>query len=119
MRRAVFVLLLVILPFQSVWAAAASYCRHETGPAAKHFGHHEHQHLQAKSDRGADQKTQQKAASGVDTDCTTCHLSTAPTLASAKVFDQARLDAPPQFVYQRNECSRVPPGPERPDRALA
>ncbi|MBU0601652.1 MAG: hypothetical protein KKD25_04520 [Gammaproteobacteria bacterium] len=44
MRRWLSILLLVFLPFQFTWAAAAGYCQHETGAAAQHFGHHDHKH---------------------------------------------------------------------------
>jgi len=40
-----FAVLLLVLPFQMIWAAAAPYCAHETNTSAsKHFGHHEHRH---------------------------------------------------------------------------
>ena len=42
MRRLLFLLILVCLPLQSIWAAAASYCGHEAPAAAMHFGHHQH-----------------------------------------------------------------------------
>jgi hypothetical protein len=119
MHRALFILMLVILPLQSVWAAAASYCRHETGLAAKHLGHHDHKHTQAKADGKSDKKSAKTPAPVADTDCSICHLSTAPSLASGGVASIASLDAPPQFTYQRSDLSHIPAGPERPDRLLA
>ena len=44
MRKVLAILLISLLSLQASWAAAASYCRHEQGAAARHFGHHEHQH---------------------------------------------------------------------------
>lgn len=45
MRRFFLILLVMLLPLQSVWAAAAAYCGHEQRPAAQwHLGHHQHQH---------------------------------------------------------------------------
>lgn len=44
MRRWFSILLLVLLPIQFSWAAAAAYCEHESGARADHFGHHEHDH---------------------------------------------------------------------------
>src|SRR3989344_5090250 len=38
MRRFVALLLLVLLPLQAVWAAAAPYCQHEGGAAGHHDG---------------------------------------------------------------------------------
>ncbi|WP_341677282.1 hypothetical protein [Niveibacterium sp. SC-1] len=119
MRRALFLLLLAILPLQSVWAAAVSYCRHETGPAAKHLGHHDHKHMQAQAEGKSDQKSDAASALGVDTDCSTCHLSTAPSLVSSDMASLASLDAPPRFAYHRSDLSHIPTGPERPDRLLA
>ena len=43
MRRWLSILLLVFMPFQFSWAAVATYCEHESGTRAKHFGHHEHE----------------------------------------------------------------------------
>jgi hypothetical protein len=119
MRRALFLLMLVILPLQSVWAAAASYCRHETGLAAKHYGHHDHQHRQTNAGGKSDQKPGTAPTLGVDTDCSVCHLSTAPSLASNGLISVASLDAPPQFAYHRSDLSHIPAGPERPDPLLA
>nr|ART41037.1 L611 [uncultured bacterium] len=53
MRRWLSILLLVFLPFQFSWAAVAGYCQHETGAAAQHFGHHDHQHQAAAEQEGA------------------------------------------------------------------
>ena len=44
MRRWLSILLLVFMPFQFSWAAVATYCEHESGTRAQHFGHHEHEH---------------------------------------------------------------------------
>ena len=45
MRRLIAIFLLVLLPFQAVWAAMEPYCLHENAQSqSHHFGHHEHQH---------------------------------------------------------------------------
>ena len=44
MRRCLSILLLVFMPFQFSWAAVGTYCEHESGTRAQHFGHHEHKH---------------------------------------------------------------------------
>jgi len=69
MRRRIAILLLMLLPFQFCWSAAAAYCRHESGAAAIHFGHHFHVH---KSVSKADKVP--AALSGLDSDCPTCVL---------------------------------------------
>lgn len=70
MRRFLIIFLLMILPLQGAWAAAAGYCQHETGAAAKHLGHHEHKHETKKTDPA-------KGTSVVDNDCAVCHLGAA------------------------------------------
>ena len=118
MRPFVFVLLLVFLPLQAVWGAAASYCGHEADPAAKHFGHHQHKHQPGQGERGTDGNGSAKTNSIGDFDCATCHLSS-PSLASSLVVGLVPADGPPQFNYHRSDLSHIPAGPERPDRALA
>lgn len=63
------IFLLLALPLQMSWAGVAPYCSHESGAAARHFGHHEHQHQAKKADsaKGASTLT-------ADNDCVTCHL---------------------------------------------
>ncbi|WP_354677272.1 cation efflux protein, CzcI family [Cupriavidus plantarum] len=68
MRRYVLILVLIILPFQFSWAAAARYCQHETVSAKWHLGHHEHRHQS--SDQG---KPDSEKKSVIDTDCGVCH----------------------------------------------
>jgi hypothetical protein len=73
MRRWFLVLLLVLLPLQSVWAEAAAYCQHESqlaGASTSHWGHHEHDHGDAPLASGDDASS---AWAGVDVDCNVCH----------------------------------------------
>lgn len=75
MRKVLAILLISLLSLQASWAAAASYCRHEQGAAARHFGHHEHSHhlqqgqppdqekMQGKAQDKAQDKAQEKAPS--------------------------------------------------------
>lgn len=79
MRRFLMIFLLVLMPLQLSWAAMASYCQHESGVAAKHVGHHEHQH-KAQSDQPDEGKT--KSLGTIDGDCGFCHASCA-TIVSA------------------------------------
>lgn len=122
MRRIFFILLLAILPTQFAWAAATGYCRHETGDATKHFGHHEHQHRATED--GASSDTQ--AASSVnahanananaDSDCAMCQLSVAQPVPSATTDVQVPGTDPPRFAYGARYDSYIPSGPDRPDR---
>lgn len=46
--RRCLLLLLTIVALQQGWGAVSAYCTHESGAAARHFGHHQHgrtQHL--------------------------------------------------------------------------
>jgi hypothetical protein len=92
MRRWLSILLLVFLPFQFSWAAVAGYCQHETGAAAQHFGHHDHQH-QADADQGGapDAKA---LGGGIDGDCVACHASCA-----AAIFSMASLPASSSLTF--------------------
>lgn len=42
-KKLLIILMLLALPLQFTWAAAAAYCQHEKTTAAEaHFGHHKH-----------------------------------------------------------------------------
>lgn len=60
MRRLLLVLLMLTMSAQWTWAAVASACQHESGPAAQHIGHHAHVH----EGRQAGQADALPAASG-------------------------------------------------------
>lgn len=110
MRRWLLIILLILIPYQSVWAGSAQYCAHEDDAAVAHFGHHKHKHSPARADR---------AATGTmwDADCSTCHMaSAAPVFCGA--LQMTPLAWPESFPYaEPRYVSRVPAGPERPDRA--
>lgn len=72
MRRLLIILMMVVLPFQLSWAAAATYCQHESSPVASHFGHHVHKHVVTGGDSKSDKTVGSKLLS--DDDCTVCHL---------------------------------------------
>ncbi|MBF8178743.1 MAG: cobalt-zinc-cadmium resistance protein [Burkholderiaceae bacterium] len=42
-KKLLIILMLLALPLQFTWAAAAAYCQHENATAGAHFGHHKHQ----------------------------------------------------------------------------
>lgn len=104
MRKWLAILLLVFVPLQLSWAAAASYCQHETGTSAKHFGHHDHQH---KTADGKDASSNSVKTIGGDPDCASCHAGCLSALlgavAIASLADSsldtaeygARLTSPP------------------------
>ena len=67
MYRWVAILLLAMLPLQTVWASAGNYCEHEQGSDAWHFGHHSHAH----NDTAEDEPSSPVAK---HLDCAACKL---------------------------------------------
>ena len=115
MRRwLVVVFMLLVLPVQFVWAAAAPYCAHEAASvASKHPGHHQHVH-QGSGD--AAKAGDDGAGSGLNhSDCASCHAGASATLPlsaaelAAAPRDELREHASPRYR------SHTPSGPERPD----
>lgn len=55
MRRAFLICLMVLLPFQFSWSAAAATCMHEHLEGSSHWGHHEAEQLEdASAEAGSD-----------------------------------------------------------------
>lgn len=67
-KRLLLILLMMLLPAQSTWSAAAVYCQHEQD-SPFHFGHHAHQHKARSGEPTGHGKVQ-----GADADCEYCHL---------------------------------------------
>ena len=94
MRRWLTILMLLVLPGQFAWSAAAAYCQHEQVPAKAHIGHHVHEH-EAPGDSGSQASDESgdhlasKAGNFVgDNDCGYCNLSFAkPMISVALHFD--------------------------------
>ncbi len=115
MRRWFFIwLVLLVLPLQQVWAAAAPYCAHEaTTGAMAHLGHHEHQHISggAVTAIGDDAA---EATGAYHADCGTCHLGACaawPMQASGMATPTREAHA--AFPLPRYR-SHTPDGPDRP-----
>jgi hypothetical protein len=119
MRQWLFVLLLLVLPLQTVWASAAPYCAHETGTAASnHFGHHDHQH-QGGGDAGASLDDNPDGPGLFHADCATCHLGCSASLPpSADAVEPIAHRADLSFKHP-GHASHVPSAPDRPDRIAA
>lgn len=111
MKRLLILLMLFALPLHFSWAAAASYCQHESGKATQHFGHHYHEHHAGSAD-GKDGAG--KSPLQVHADCSICHLScpaAAASVHSLSVIAHGSFvvaDPPPPL------SSVVLEGPERP-----
>ena len=116
MRRLIAIFLLVLLPFQAVWAAMEPYCLHENAQSQSHrFGHHEHQH-HADTDvaqHDDDTKNTGKASAMLDHDH---HCWSGASLLSAAVplpgpLPQAAGVASPLASYVSFDATRI----ERPN----
>ena len=112
MRRFVAILLLMLLPLQAIWAAAAPYCQHEgerQGEAASHhIGHHqpEHHHADGEGDHGG------SAGSAEHSDCHVCHggVVLSHEVRTVQVLASATQPVPPEA-----HGLTAPPS-ERPER---
>lgn len=120
MRRLIAIFLLVLLPFQAVWAAMEPYCLHESAQSqSHHLGHHEHQHHVdadgAHHDDGA--KDTGKVSAMFDHDH---HCCSGVSLLSAGMplpgpLPQADGVASPLASYASFDATRI----ERPNWALS
>lgn len=110
MRRFLIICLLLVLPFQVTWAAVASYCTHETGAAAKHFGHHEHEHHAQKSEPAKD-----GAKLAIDKDCMVCHLGAAGMITVSLADAATSLQTGERVIGDARFFKALPSDrPERP-----
>jgi hypothetical protein len=66
-KRFLVIFLLFLLPMQTLWASANSYCQHEESVGTEHFGHHSHEHTASDLDDG------DGLGASTDTDCDYCH----------------------------------------------
>ena len=117
MRRLLVIAMMLLLPFQSTWAVAASVCAHETGKVS-HFGHHEHQHQTADAAAPGDHDAGAQPGS-YHADCGVCHgvgtaVSSADAQASCAWTDRefaatysAHLPDPPVEAFLRPPLSLV------------
>lgn len=116
MRRFVAILMLVLLPLQVSWAAAAVYCQHETAAEAAHFGHHEHRHDGHAADGAADAKL----PGAVDGDCSVCHAICAVAVFAASAPAVVAADTAVAVPFPDPPASAPTARPERPNwRVLA
>lgn len=113
MRRVIAIFVLLILPLQVAFAAAAEYCEIGKADSGRHFGHHAHE-----ADASTDDSPSPKGAAGLD--CEFCHLGCAQAQASSFIFQFAEPQAPPGLVDAPVPREIFPPVLDRPPRlALA
>jgi hypothetical protein len=89
MRRVLVFILLILMPLQFSFAAAAVYCETETQMAAEHFGHHDHEGPAAPLANG------DEPAPGAESDCDVCHLACAKFKSEALTVLVFDLGTPP------------------------
>ena len=102
MTRWLLLLFVCVLPLQFAWSASAVYCKHESAPAASHFGHHAHVHQGADGQKAAGLEDPVGAAVQLaHFDCSYCHASAAQLPVG--------LLSLPEAPYDRS----VPPHPRQ------
>jgi hypothetical protein len=117
-KKFLLIVLLLVLPLQYSWAAAAVYCQHERG-AATHPGHHAHQH-QAQDGRGQDDVGDDGGATSkaFHADCESCHLFSHATLVPDMPAPLAPTAQSHRAAPARHYVSHIPDSPKRPDWLL-
>jgi hypothetical protein len=108
-KKILFILLVMAIPFQYSWAATARYCTHEK-EVVSHFGHHSHQHKTqaSQSDGGSESKK-------FHNDCEYCQMFS-HAVAISNVFGMAAVSAAEHGqVAEIRYRSHIPDSPPRPD----
>lgn len=112
MRRYLIIFLLVFMPLHLSWAAVATYCQHETGQAAQHFGHHEHKH-HVKVDKSDQDQT--KSFGVVDVDCGFCHACCVVIVSDIHDVLSSNIVSMPIILHYDGLISNFSSRPERPN----
>ena len=100
MRRFILVFMMLVLPLQWTWAAAASVCEHES--AGAHFGHHDPKHAgTSESASGTSEASPAADLSGSHPDCHTCHGMGAGCIAASSAHGPGWHDSAPLPAYGR------------------
>jgi cytochrome c5 len=98
---------------QTAWAATNTYCRHEQGAAAQHFGHHMHVH------QTADQTDSGTGSKVLHADCSFCHVACAAVVTSVQEMALSLPRATTAHTPQFSLHTIFLDGPERPKWAAA
>ena len=111
--------MLALLPFQFVWGAAASYCQHEQGAGAGHFGHHVHKHQSKTLNASSESTPDKKNVVDDDPDCASCHLSCVSPVTQATPTFASDPAEPLRAAAARGYPAHIPYSIERPNWTLA
>lgn len=135
-KKFILTMLLIVLPFQMTWAAAAQYCQHEVSAKASHFGHHAHQHQagdqvvskqdvtkqfhskQVVNDQ-AKPTTDAPANAFNDSDCPYCHLGSMSTMVTVMFVPAQTMGVAPSDALLYSYPAISPAQPERPNWSIA
>jgi hypothetical protein len=113
LRRTVSLVLAFVIAFQLSWAAAGTYCMHETGRAAEHFGHHQHVEDDNEFPVVSKYKSTSVKTFAVHPHCASCHF-TVPIIYTPQPLPQVEWTsiAPHSVVALISSAYTIPP--ERP-----
>ncbi|MBA4178544.1 MAG: hypothetical protein C0505_18590 [Leptothrix sp. (in: Bacteria)] len=109
MRKFLCVALLLLLSFQSGWAAAASYCEHRGVAHEPHFGHHD-EHHHSSPEQASDSGT----GGAEDGDATHCHGHVSAMLLTSPVLPEPVATQLSMHSARIDWRGPVPAPPERP-----
>lgn len=115
MRRFLIWFLILFLPLQASWAAVTGYCQHESGLAAEHLGHHEHEHDSSLTEKTTGKTTPLNPSGATDSDCSFCNanLTAIPSSGAQRLPAPALAALPAKPPPPALTAFGVPP--ERPD----
>lgn len=98
MRRYVLIFMMLLLPLQWSWAAAAGACQHEAG--GTHFGHHEHRHEAPGGQPATGGEANDPSPFALDPDCQVCQgLGAAHAPRITGIGHTWSPDQPPQACH--------------------
>ena len=111
-KKILLILLMVLLPVQFAWSAAAVYCQHEKG-GSLHFGHHTHEHKDK-----AEQKIGDSKLTKADNDCEYCHLFYHPYLTNEVLRLAPSENVDHAALTHTSYSSHIPNRPPKPNWQL-
>lgn len=111
-KKYLLILLMLILPVQYAWSAAAVYCQHEQN-SPFHFGHHAHQHKVKSEESGSHGKVKM-----ADTDCEYCHMFSHAFFIPFDTRPMAPIEQSYAWPNTISYTSHIPQRPPRPNWSL-
>lgn len=111
-KKYLLILLMLILPAQYTWSAAAVYCQHEQN-SPFHFGHHAHQHKVKSEESGSHGKVKM-----ADSDCEYCHMFSHVFFISFDISTMEPVVSSHTLLSTLFYASHIPRRPPRPNWML-